>query len=175
MITGPNKSWPLPLIQSFHGLCSRLYYGTMRGTIYSYFNINSRRSEDSHLSYSTRFIFYNQRRPRWIQDCFNTGSGFGFRVPVCGFRVPVVCNASLFCVVHWHITQHVWGGGGWAHHKESGTLQKRVTHYKKLVPETCKLVPETRNKNQCYCRPRWIQFPQSHAKQDPFLWRNRRR
>ena len=28
-----------------------------------------------------------------------------------------------------------------------------MTHYKKLVPETCKLVPETQNKNQCYCCP----------------------
>ena len=54
--------------------------------------------------------------------------------------------------MRWRIT-HVRGGGGWAHYEKSGTLQKKVTHYKKLVPETCNLVPETRNKNQCYCRP----------------------
>ena len=53
-----------------------------------------------------------------------------------------------------HITQHVQGGGGGHTMKKSGTLQEKVTHYKKMVPETCKLVPETRNKNQCYCRPR---------------------
>ena len=76
---------------------------------------------------------------------YNTGSCFGF-------RVPVVCNASLFCVMRRRITQHV-RGRGWAHYRKSGALQKKVTHYKKLVPETRNLVPETRNKNQCYCRP----------------------
>ena len=55
---------------------------------------------------------------------YNTGSCFGFQVPVCGFRVPVVCNASLFCVMRWRITQHVHGGGG-------GHTTKKVAHYKK--------------------------------------------
>ena len=44
------------------------------------------------------------------KTAYNTGSCFGFRVPVCGFRVPVICNASLFCVMHQHIAQHVQGG-----------------------------------------------------------------
>ena len=34
-----------------------------------------------------------------IEDGNNTGSCFGFRVPVCGFRVPVFCNASPFFVM----------------------------------------------------------------------------
>ena len=32
------------------------------------------------------------------------------------------------------------------------TVTKKVTHYKKLVPVTHKLVPETRNKNQCFAQ-----------------------
>ena len=95
------------------------------------------------------YAYYSSKDNKTVN---NTGSCFGFRVPVCGFRVPVVCNASLFCVMRRRITQHVWGRG-WAHYEKSGALQKKVMHYKKLVPETRKLVPETTNKNHCYCRP----------------------
>ena len=56
----------------------------------------------------------------------NTGSCFGF-------RVPVFCNASLFlCNAPAHYT--TCSGRGWAHYE-------------------IKLVPETTNKNHCYCRP----------------------
>ena len=42
----------------------------------------------------------------------------------------------------------------WHIMKKMGTLHKYMMHYKKkLVPETCKLVPETTNKNHCYFRP----------------------
>ena len=42
-----------------------------------------------------------------------------------------------------------------AHYKKIGALRKYVRHYKKkLVPETRKLVPETPNKNNVFCRPR---------------------
>ena len=54
--------------------------------------------------------------------------------------------------MHQRITQHV-RGMGWVHYDKSGALQKKVTHYKKLVPKTHELVPETTNKNHCYCRP----------------------
>ena len=53
----------------------------------------------------------------------NTGSCFGFR-SLCRFRVQVVCNVSLFCVMHRSITQHV-RGRGWAHYGKSGALQKK--------------------------------------------------
>ena len=69
----------------------------------------------------------------------NTGSCFGFRVPVSKFQEPVVCNASLFCVMRQCITQHVWGGGGWAHYG------KKVAHYKKRWRITKNWYPKPAN------------------------------
>ena len=79
-------------------------------------------------------------------------SCFGFRVLVSGLWVPVFCNAPqnllmhhIFFVMHWYITQCVRGRGG--------RITKKMMHYKKLVPVTWKLVPETPNKNNVFCRP----------------------
>ena len=64
---------------------------------------------------------------------FSTGSCLWFREPVWRFRVPVSCNASLFCVMCRRITQHVWGGGGhtmkkWHIMKKGDALQKTDSH-----------------------------------------------
>ena len=61
-----------------------------------------------------------------IKTVNSTGSCFGF-------RVPFFCNASLFCVMRWHITQNVWGGGGHTTRKwhiviKGDALQKAGTH-----------------------------------------------
>ena len=91
--------------------------------------------------------------PSSFKTVYNTGSCFGFRVPVCGFWVPVVCSESLFCVMRQRITQHVQDGGG------GGRLQKKwhITKKGDVLQKTGTWNPQTgirtRNKNQCYCRP----------------------
>ena len=79
-------------------------------------------------------------------------SGFGYQFAGNGYQLFVMRH--FFCVMCWRITQHV-RGRGWEPYEKSGALQKKVMHYKKLVPESRKLVPETTNKNHCYCRSRW--------------------
>ena len=44
-------------------------------------------------------------------------------------------------------------GEGWAHYEKSGILQKKVTHYKKVVPETRKRVPETTTRTTAIAVP----------------------
>ena len=87
----------------------------------------------------------SQQARSYLKTVYNTGSCFGFRVPVCGFRVPVVCNAPA----------HYTTCSGWG----VGALQKKVMHYKKLVPET-------RNKNQCYCRPQLLESSACRLQRD---------
>ena len=83
-----------------------------------------------------------RRKTGRFKTVYNTSSCFGFRVPVCRFRVPVVCNASLFCVMHWRITQHVRGGAL----QKSGALQKRwrITKNWDQKPANWYPKPETR-------------------------------
>ena len=75
----------------------------------------------------------------------NTGSCFGY-------QLFVMCHFFVSCAGALH-NMFGGGGGGVATLQKSGALQKKVMHYKKLVPKTRKLVPETTNKNHCYCRP----------------------
>ena len=60
-----------------------------------------------------------------------------------------------FFVMHWCTTKNWRTTENSLIAKIHDTLQK-----KKLVPETCKLVPETTNKNHCYFRrrPRWTKI-----------------
>ena len=69
------------------------------------------------LSFLLSIVYENLESTR-LKTVNNTCPCFGFRVPACRFRVPVVCNVSLFCVMH-----HVWGRGG--------RTKKKVVHYKK--------------------------------------------
>ena len=81
---------------------------------------------------------------------YKAGTCFGFRVPVCGFWVPVVCNASFFlCNVPVHYTTCLGRGGEGRH------TMKKVVHYKKrwhitknwyLKPANWYPKPETRKR-----------------------------
>ena len=44
-------------------------------------------------------------------------------------------------------------------------ITKTVAHYKKLVPVTHKLLPETRNMNNFFCRPHYNCIPRSYSHQ----------
>ena len=86
--------------------------------------------------------FHDDGQGRESETVYNSDSCCGSRVPVCGFRVPVVCNASLFCVMHRRITQHVWGGmGGGCTTKKVAHYKKKVTHYKKTGTRNPKQEP----------------------------------
>ena len=76
----------------------------------------------------------------------NIGFCFGFRVPGCGFRVPVVCNASLFlCNAPAHYT--TCSGQGWVHYEKSGARNhKLVSETRKQEPLLLPSSPFTRTK-----------------------------
>ena len=67
---------------------------------------------------------------------------FFARVLVCGFGYQFFVMRHFLCNVLVYYTTCL--GRGCAHYEKIGTLRKKVTHHKQLVPVTSKLVPEIR-------------------------------